>query len=68
MKTKILYIKKCFLCGELYKYVLRDENVNPMSDKDAETAIGNVKDRKPDFDWCEKCKLSTKQEIVAFEY
>lgn len=68
MREKITYDKKCFACGTSITYILRDHNVNPISDESAEVVITARKKDHADFDWCEKCQKITKQEIISFDY
>lgn len=67
MKIKVLYTTKCWVCGLLCDWVLRDTNVNRMSNEDVLIVIQGKKEDGFKFDWCEKCKMETKQEIVAFK-
>ena len=68
MKQEITYEKKCVLCTNLKTHTLRDTNVDQMDDKEARVVILNMMKRAFDFEWCEKCKKLTRQEIVAFDY
>lgn len=68
MKETVTYKKKCAVCGNIETYILRGKNVNPMSDEGVEFVLSKYRIVEPRFEYCEKCKLITKQEIVAFDY
>lgn len=65
--NQVSYSKKCYVCGYLEKYIMRDTNVNPsITDEDCyRIARDYIKDGDS-LEWCENCKLSTRQSVVSF--
>ena len=65
LDTKQTYIKRCGFCNHDATFILRADNVNPMSDKDVRYIalhyIGNT-----EGDWCENCHKYTLHTRVAY--
>lgn len=68
MNTKVTYTCTCKICDNQGTYILRDENVNPISDFEVYKVIASYKKETHRFLYCQACKTETKQEIVAFDY
>ena len=68
MKEKITYEVECRRCHQRTTYVLRDTNVNPMSDKDVHHVLMLKKQETHGFHYCEYCEMDTKNEIISFDY
>lgn len=67
----VTYFKKCMVCSEMTEYVMRDDDgYYDLSDKEINHAIMVECESQHRFsaDQCEKCKMLTKQEVVAWKY
>ena len=66
MKQLVLSVTRCENCRTKAKYYIRDENVNScLSDKDIHHII--AKRTPQNYDYCDKCKCTTLQTLVAWE-
>ena len=73
MKKYVTYSTKCKLCNSNQVYVLRDIRnrkapVNDLSNNDVMEVIHRYDKDPLRLQFCEECKLVTRQEIVAFDY
>lgn len=68
MKERVTYITICRNCDFKEMYIMRDSNVNPMSDEAIFRVIKLYEQNPRKWNHCENCELYTLQEVAAFDY